>query len=300
MQKILFIAYIVIHISNIYSFSFDTLWGKCTLENNGSSIPNNEIIKIIKLEILEMNSKYGPIPKNNFFITITDDKEILKNHQHWKWSLGITFNHPDKIILKDPSLSKISKKRFNQVLGHELNHVMLNRFKYYHTIPRWFKEGFAMKSANEITLNHKIQVAQYINNKNLFDISQYNKFKQMNRKDFNFSYALSAIYILSLEKLYGNDINENIIYNLKQGQTFDKAFYSATKVSLAELNEILYVYIRKNFFWFKLINFPRNILSLMPLLLVIGFFIKSHRNKKIKRQWEIEEQLEELQNIDKN
>ena len=32
----------------------------------------------------------------------------------------------------------------------------------------------------------------------------------------------------------------------------------------------------------------------MPLLLVIGFYIKSINNKKIKKQWEIEEKLEDL------
>ena len=34
----------------------------------------------------------------------------------------------------------------------------------------------------------------------------------------------------------------------------------------------------------------------MPLLLVIGFYIKSKRNKKIKKQWELEEHLEDLEN----
>ena len=300
MKIILFSIYIIIHVSSIYSCSFNTPWGTCSLENSGKSISDNELIKIIKSTIIKINSDYGPSAIDSFFVIVTDDHAILKNYHHWDWSLGIAFNNPDKIILKDPSLSKISKRRFNQVVEHELSHIMLNRIKYHYTIPRWFKEGFAMKIANEVTLNHKIKVAQNINNKNLFNISQYNQFSEMKRQEFNFAYALSAVYVLSLEKLYGHDINKNIIYNLKQGQPFDKAFYNATKVSLVDLGDIFYVYIKKNFFWLRLINFPKNILSLMPLLLVIGFFIKSYRNKKIKEQWEFEEQLEELQNIDKN
>jgi len=300
MQKVLFITCGLFCIANVYGFSFDTLWGECTLENNGNSIPDTELIKTIKLQIQEMDYNYGPILKDKFFIIITNNDDYLPNYQPWKWCLGITFTNPDKIVLKDPALSKISKKRFYKVINHELNHLMLNRFQYYNTIPRWYKEGIAMKIANEISLDHKIQIAKNINNKNLFNIYQYSKFKKISKKEFNFAYAISAIYILSLEQLYGKDINKSILNNLNSGQPFDKAFYNATKVSLAELNDIIYVYIKRKFFWFRLIDFPKNILSLMPLLLVIGFFIKSYKNKKIKEKWEIEEQLEELEKTHKD
>ena len=37
----------------------------------------------------------------------------------------------------------------------------------------------------------------------------------------------------------------------------------------------------------------------MPFLLIIGFYIKSYKNRKIMKQWELEEELEEkLKNID--
>ena len=32
----------------------------------------------------------------------------------------------------------------------------------------------------------------------------------------------------------------------------------------------------------------------MPLLLIIGFIIKSYKVKKIKKQWAVEEELEDL------
>ena len=64
--------------------------------------------------------------------------------------------------MKDPSMSHITKNRFKVVLEHELNHIMVNRIDPNRTIPRWFKEGFAMFYSNEISLNHKLDVLNEI------------------------------------------------------------------------------------------------------------------------------------------
>ena len=67
---------------------------------------------------------------------------------------------------------------------------------------------------------------------------------------------------------------------------------------IADLSKSNYSYetIKDYIFWYKLIGLPNSLFSLMPLLLVIGFYIKSKRNKKIKEQWELEEILEDLEN----
>ena len=92
------------------------------------------------------------------------------------------------------------------------------------------------------------------------------------------------------------DINKYIIHNLRDGGNFRMAFYKATGKSVDEFDTISYEYIKNKFFWYKLISLPKHLFSLMPLLLVIGFYIKSKKNQQIKEQWELEEQLEDLEN----
>jgi len=292
----LIISTIYIFSSLIFCFNFDTTWGKCTLLNNGNSISDSELIDIIYNEINALNDLYGIIPKKQFSITITNDNSLRIMSNHWEWSLGITYTKPDRIIIKDPALSKISKTKFIKVIKHELNHLMLNRYKFYYTIPRWFKEGLAMKYADEISLNHKISIAKNLYNKNLFDIDKYKNFNHFNRQEFNFAYSLSGVYILVLEKLYGNNITQFIINDLYNGKNFEIAFYNSTGKSINEFKIISYDAIKSHFFWYKLIGLPKNIFSLMPLLLVLGFYIKSKRNKKIREQWELEEKIEDLEN----
>jgi len=295
-----YIIYIVCS-SFIFSneLSFNTLWGQCTLVNK-SSLSSNHIIDTIEQEIQKMYEVYGSIPQNNFYILVDSDQEISSRHPHWKWSLGITYKNPDKIILKDPALSKISWEKFKQVIAHELNHIMLNRTPNYHTIPRWFKEGLAMKIADEISMYHKLKIASNTNNPILFNLTDYSRFKNMNKQEFHFAYALSSASILLLEKIYGDHTSDRIVLNLIDGFTFESSFYNVTGFELDNFYQRFYDEIKKNFFWFKFINLPKNLFAIMPLILIIGFYIKSYRNKKIIEQWELEEKLENIEESDIN
>ena len=123
----------------------------------------------------------------------------------------------------------------------------------------------------------------------------------MNKNEFQFAYSISAGSILLLENLYGPNIIETIVQDLISGYNFNQAFLNATLISVDDFNNLFYEEIKNNFFWLKLINLPKNLFVIMPFLLIIGFYIKSYKNRKIMKQWELEEELEEkLKNIDIN
>ena len=117
---------------------------------------------------------------------------------------------------------------------------------------------------------------------------------------FNFAYALSSASILLLEKIYGENTIERIISYLIDGKSFQESFYNATGTKIENFNNIFYNEIKNHFFWFKLINLPKNLFAIMPMILIVGFYIKSYKNKKIIKKWELEEELENLNDIDIN
>jgi len=303
-NTIKYIVFIALNIAFTYESNFLTLWGNCTLINHSKSLSNEKLINIIEIEIGKLNQQYKPIAKRPFTIIVTNNNNLNVSSSHWKWSLGITYKNPDKIIIKDLALSKISLQRFVKVMHHELNHIMINRTKNVHTIPRWFKEGFAMKTANEISMYHKLKIASKINNQDLFDLNNYASFINMNRSEFQFAYAISAGSILVLENLYGPNIIETIIQYLSDGYNFNEAFFNSTMITIDDFYTLFYEEIKNNFFWIKLINLPKNLFVIMPFLLIIGFYIKSYKNRKIIKQWELEEklekELEKLNNTDIN
>ena len=92
--------------------------------------------------------------------------------------------------------------------------------------------------------------------------------------------------------------SDNIFSDMQNGQTFDKAFYNNTSKTIGEFNDIAYPYIKNKFKWYKLITLPNQLFSLFPLLLIIGFILKSIKNKKIEEKWKLEEELEQIEELE--
>ena len=116
----------------------------------------------------------------------------------------------------------------------------------------------------------------------------------MNHNEFNLAYAQAVLYAEAMQNIYGDDIFINIIENLKNNVNFTDIIYILTNKNIAQLEISIQDYLKNKYRWIQLINFTDLLFSIMPLLLVIGFIIKSFKVKKIKKQWEIEEELEDL------
>ena len=295
MKKILYIvAFNVLFASE----QFDTPWGKCNLINNQNILSDSIVQKIVLIKINNLNYQFKqPVVKKKFSIII-DDGNTKITHKHWNWSLGITYFYPEKIIIKDPSFAHISLNRFEQVLLHELNHVMMNRADVYKSIPRWFKEGFAMYFADEISLNHKLKISNYLYHEELFNLELLNTFSHFDKHKFNLAYAQSAIYVLSIQQLFGDQTLYHIYDGLYNGNTFEISFYEATAKNVNEFNDLAYTFIKNKYKWYELITLPNQLFAFLPLLLIIGFILRSIKNKKIEEKWKIEEEIENSEFID--
>jgi len=279
------------------SIVFDTIWGECILTNNNSSITDSNLKKIINTNIIKLNKLHPQILESSFEIivcTAANEEQLHIYNEHWHSSLGITYNKIDKIIVKDPAYAHINSKRFNQVVEHELNHLMINRLGVTQSIPRWFKEGYAMLVANEITLKHKIKVVRNARRGNLFKINELKNFSNLDNQEYLLAYAQSAVFVESLEQIYGAQIFSSIIESLKNNLEFDNAIYKTTSHNYEMIEELIISHIFTKYSWLKLIDFTDILFSLMPLLLVIGFILKSYKTKRIKEKWKIEEELEDL------
>ena len=77
-----------------------------------------------------------------------------------EWGIAVAKLNPDRIILKAPGIANISFTRMKEVIVHELNHIYLYRIQDHYSMPSWFKEGMAMRSSNEFSLLHKIEISK--------------------------------------------------------------------------------------------------------------------------------------------
>ena len=269
-------------------------WGELSLQNNSLNLQSKYIISVINNQMQYLNSLFNNIKSSPFEIIILNNQNSQSfNNDIWEWSLGITKGN--KIFIKDPSVSHISKNKFEKVLRHEINHLFLNRLKNSSKIPRWFEEGFSMQYANENSISKTLLLANHINDEDLFNISKLDEKFYSNKRMFNFAYAYSNALVANIISLYSDITIYQIILRVSNGELFSDAFYNSTLISLEEFNKSVFNNIKIKYRWFKFIKFPNFLLILAPILLWLGFMIKKRKNNQKIKEWEIEDELERLQ-----
>ena len=222
--KFYLVTYLLFNIFIFCNDRYASDWGYFSIDNKSSTIGNQEIIDVVNEHIIYMNSKFGNIKRAPFTIIISNKGKKLYNNNTWDWSLGITLNNT--IIIKDSSISHITKSRLMQVLRHELNHIYLNRLNSSIKIPRWFGEGFSMYYANENFLSNKLIIANNIKKNDMFNIeAMESRFHSHSKKQFNFAYAYSEILVRDIIEMYSEEVIIGILKNIKYGDEFEDAFY---------------------------------------------------------------------------
>ena len=171
-----------------------------------------------------------------------------------EWGIAVAKMRPDRIIMKAPGIANISFTRMKEVIIHELNHIYIFRIPNYNTLPSWFKEGMAMRSSNEFSLLHKIEISRFIWKKQTIPLPRLKNIGKYSRNKVKLAYGESAAAIEALEFYYGEDILINIIGNLRDNQNFEDALDTATGETFADFQVKFELYLEANFNWIFLLQ----------------------------------------------
>tara|TARA_B100001029_G_C15061969_1_gene459316 strand:- start:3071 stop:3976 length:906 start_codon:yes stop_codon:yes gene_type:complete len=283
-------------ISFLFSLEFETKLGKCNLIFDEQFNSNSkEYILFIQNDLNNLVNEFGEVDKYPFEIFITNKinkfKKLTKGPTP-EWGVGIAKINPPRIIIKGTQLGKISYNRLNEILRHELNHIYLFRTPNYHILPKWFVEGFASYWADELTITKKIQISSALWENRQFALEGLKSFNLFNRIHANLAYAQSAVAIHVLIYFYGKNKLIEIIQKNSDNNDFDNHFKKITYDTSLDFTYKYEKYLNKNFKWMFLLKSSNILFISLPLILIIGYFIKIRNNRLILKKWEEEEKLQ--------
>ena len=294
-----FIFYILILTSLVFSDTFQTSFGECTLEIYGGKVEDiPEIVQQILDETENLVNEFGTVDSRPFSVYITSNMDDFREKSKGpipEWGIAVAKLNPDRAILKSPGIANISFTRMKEVIIHELNHIYMFRIPNYYTIPSWFKEGMAMRSSNEFSLLHKIEISNSYWKKQTLPLQRLRNFSTYSKGRVKLVYGESAAAVEALEYYYGENILNNILKEMRLGLDFQQALEFASDEELLDFQIKFELYLENNFNWVFLLRASKYIFVILPIILILGFIYHRQRGKKIVKQWELEEQLEDLE-----
>ena len=294
-----FLFLLLFFFCTVFADTFPTAFGECTLEIYSGRVDDiPEFVQLIQSETKNLTREFGKVPLRPFSVYITSNIKDFNEKSKGpvpEWGIAVAKKRPDRIIMKAPGIANISFTRMKEVVIHELNHIYIFRIPSYNTMPSWFKEGMAMRSSNEFSLLHKIEISRSIWKKQTIPLQHLRNISTYSRDKVKLAYGESAAAVEALEFYYGEDILINIMSHLHEGYDFDVALEIATGVEFIDFQIKFEQYLESNYNWLFLLSASKYIYVILPLILVLGFIYHRYRNKNILAKWEVEEELDNIE-----
>jgi hypothetical protein len=291
-----FILFIFIFGTLAFSDTFSTALGECTLEIYGGRVEDiPEIVQLLKDESVILVEELGEVTLRTYSIYITSNMDDFYEKSKGpvpEWGIAVAKLNPDRAILKSPGVANISFTRMKEVIIHELNHIYMFRIPNYYSMPSWFKEGMAMAGSNEFSLLHKIEISKAYWQNQTIPLQRLRNMSIHNKGKIKLAYGESAAAIEALQYYYGEDTPLNILDEMRNGKEFGEALESSINEEYIEFQIKFEIYLEENYNWVFLLRSAKYLYVIMPVILVLGFIYRTHRNKLKLKQWEIEEELE--------
>jgi hypothetical protein len=211
----------------------------------------------------------------------------------WKlplWAQGVAFPEENTIVLKSPRWSG-SSFDLGRAAAHEYVHILINRGS--EKVPLWLNEGLAVLLSGESYFDSRLISLSSLSGRFLtFDeMEEVLKFNHL-KAGLAYQQSLSATQYLVSQ--FGWEAVRNIFKGLEAGEDFETAFMKSTGLWV---NEFEAEWIEKRGKNLRL-SFLKDLqyylgFILVPLFIIIAGLLWWKR-RKIKREWEEEEKLQDI------
>lgn len=211
-----------------------------------------------------------------------------------EWVSAVTIFPTGIIVIKTPDLANSTLSNFRTTIVHELVHAVHGQYVPLNLAPLWFTEGLAIYLSEGFDMRSRIVVSRALAKKRLIPLDQLSNSIRYSRETAELSYAETGTVIEYLVLVYGREVLKDIFQNMRSGKDFTVSVSLATNIDAADFEYYWKSYVTKKYQWVFLLDFQYILSFAMTLLVILAYLSIRSRNKKTVRQWEEQEQNEEV------
>ena len=275
---------------SLSSIEFETSMGPCEIDD---PLNNIALIEYVQNTTNNLIHEFGSINKRMpFYIKIINDNNLWqKKFPNLDWAIGIAIKN--KIFINREKIS--NNKKLLETISHEICHVYQHKIKNGNTFPSWFKEGMAMHFSKEFSFDKNNTIAKSIWLNCLIELNDLNNISHLDKNQINIAYQESRLAYESIIRQFGVESINGILQKMKDDNvSFDLAFRSNTNTNLIDFETQFDLELITSDDKYIIFRQPMNWFFLSAIILIIIYIVVRFRNKKIIEKWDIEEEIEKL------
>lgn len=210
------------------------------------------------------------------------------------WIAGYAFSDDGVAVLFPVRTPSYPDSTFEELLLHEVGHILVARASGGGKLPRWFNEGLALYIGRPWRLEDHSRVTWALVSRGETPVGELEDLFTRSQAAANYAYALAGAFVHDLLRRQGPDTAAQILALVASGKTFEQAFAAVVGVGLETAEASFW---DRHTFWYRwipIITSSATLWAAITALALVAFYRRRRRDAELRRRWAEEEQIEDL------
>ncbi len=206
------------------------------------------------------------------------------------WISGYAYGSLGRVVLLPERTPSYPDGSLEELLLHELTHVLVARAAGGRPVPRWFNEGLAMMAGGPWSLEDRTRLTVAMVRQTERPLAELDELFGGEPAEVRRAYALAGALVRDIVLQHGRPAPRRILAAMARGDSFPDAFRDATGSTLAAAARSFW---RRYSFWYRwmpLLGSSFTLWLLIVLLAGIAWWRKRRKVAALRRAWEEDEE----------
>ena len=225
----------------------------------------------------------------------SENSEAAQNSA--SWIAGYAYGALSTIVLFPERTPSYPDSSLEELLRHEVAHVLISRLASHQALPRWFNEGMAMIAGGSWSLGDRSRVSFALIADRRVPLGQLDRNFQRGRRAVSHSYALSEAFARNLVRRHGREVAGDILSMVARRIPFEEAFRRVTGETLEFAENRFW---RRQSFWYRWVPIISSSATLWLAITALALVAMARRRQKdaaLRLKWEEEERFLDIDDI---
>jgi hypothetical protein len=206
------------------------------------------------------------------------------------WISGYALSDRGLVVVMPQRVGSYPDNSLEDLLLHEVAHVLVSRAAGDRPLPRWFHEGMAMIAGGSWGFDDRSRLTLALVMDRPVSLAELEGRFAGGQSEVNRAYAIAGSFVRDLFDRYGSEAAPRVLVGVSRGLSFEEAFREATGETLAQAEAAFW---NRQTFWYRWVPVLTSSVTLWLLITLLALWAirrRRARDAALRRIWEEEEE----------
>lgn len=250
-----------------------------------AAVPEERLLGVARLVGLD---GFGPP-----IVVVLAPEESAEAAGKPEWVAGYAYGALGRVVLLPERSPSYPVSSLEELLRHEVAHVLLARATAGRPVPRWFNEGVATLAGSSVwDLEDRSRLTLAVLFEKPTSLERLDRRFAGGRGEVRQAYALSGALVRDLFRRFGRSVAGDVLGRVAVGVPFPEAFRRTTGISPQTFLEQFW---ERHSLWYRWLPLATSSTTLWLGIVVLALWAARRRRRRralLEEAWELEEKVE--------